>query len=63
MRQCTHVRTGIVTTHPDGGPIDKGHAARDCCARPACVEAAVWWVRRAVGMPGYYVADSELRSR
>ena len=56
-RQCTHARRGIVTTHPDGPPIDGAHAARNCCDRPECIAAAQQWVASKAHRDGRYVPD------
>lgn len=56
---CSHPRTGIVTSHPNGR-TDEPHAATNVCELPECLEEAMAWVGRMThGEPGFYVADVE----
>jgi hypothetical protein len=63
MRQCTHARKGIVTTHPNGYSPDGGHAARNCCDRPDCIRAAISWCASKANRTAYYVADADRAAR
>ncbi len=57
MRQCTHVRAGIVTTHPGGYVRGEAHAARNCCGRQACIDAAVAWCASKANRTAYWLPD------
>jgi hypothetical protein len=63
MKDCTHARRGIVTSHPNGLPGHDGgpHAARSCCDRPECIDAGVRWVASMTNMPGHFVSDRTRR--
>jgi len=40
--QCTHPRTGVVTTHPEPGSYSTGsHAATNVCDLPECIAEAI----------------------
>jgi hypothetical protein len=63
VKQCNHARKGIVTNQPDGYDRNRAHAARNCCDRPACIEAAKSWAAGITNETAYYVPDSDRTAR
>jgi hypothetical protein len=59
MRQCTHRRKGIVTTHPDGYVPGEAHAARNCCDRPDCIQAATSWCAGKANRTAHWSPDPQ----
>lgn len=56
---CGHPRTGIVTTHPNGGYENGSHAATDVCDQPACIAEQIAWAQRYTGRPAFHVPDAQ----
>ena len=54
---CTHPRTGVVTSHPDGNYQGGSHAATDVCDQPECIAEAMKWVKRYARRKAYHVPD------
>ena len=62
MRQCTHVRKGIVTNQPGEYDSTRALAARSVCARQPCIDAAISWVAGDTNETAVHVVD-EVRER
>lgn len=59
--ECTHTRTGSVTSRTPG-TTDGEYAHTRVCDRVECVtEATVWVTRHSYGKPVYYLADEVAR--
>lgn len=55
---CTHPRTGIVTSHPNGY-VEGRHAATNVCDLPECIAEAIAWVQRMSGKPAHHLLDAQ----
>jgi hypothetical protein len=55
--QCTHPKTGVVTTQPSG-EWEEG-ARAPVCSQPACIDEATAWVQRVSRKPAYYVPAAQ----
>ncbi len=51
--ECDHDRQGIVTSGSPDGP----HAATNVCARPECVQDAIYWAYGITRLPATYRPD------
>ena len=57
MTECTHTRTGTVTSHTHG-MSDEPHASTRVCDLPECIAEAVEWVTRmSHGKPAHHLRD------
>jgi len=59
VRQCTHVRKGIVTNQPIGHDYDRSLASRVVCDRQACIDAAISWVAGQTNEPATHLRDAD----
>lgn len=60
MTECSHTRTGVVTSRPLGG-IEDSYAATRVCDLPECHQEAFAWVERVSQRTPYFVADEVSR--
>ncbi|HEY2086296.1 MAG TPA: hypothetical protein VGH54_09755 [Mycobacterium sp.] len=56
--QCTHPRTGVVTSGP-WTAASGSHAATNVCDRPECIAEATAWVERVTRRPAIYRRDEK----
>ena len=61
MSECTHPRTGVVTSHRRHGmfeTVELGpHAEAPVCDLPECIDEATKWVQRMSHKPAFHVRD------
>jgi hypothetical protein len=61
MTECTHARTGVVTSRHHS-LSDESHAETKVCSLPECIAEALTWVTRVSGKPAFHVLDKAVES-